>query len=545
MKSPPYPAWLPKAVLYQVFPASFCDSNGDGVGDLNGIIDKLDYISALGCNALWLCPIFDSPFRDAGYDVRDYYRVATRYGSTEDLERLILEAHARNMRILLDFVPGHTSSEHPWFLESCKHGRNAYSDRYIWTESTFFNDPEGKKSGSFINGHAERDGNYLANFFYFQPALNYGYADPDPEENWQMPTNHPSVLSLKKDMFSVMRYWLDKGIDGYRVDMAASLVKGSNPELVQQEMVEFWTEVRAWWDRDYPHALLLAEWSDPSQAIEAGFHLDFMIHFNRAGGMKPFRGENSRTILAKNDVSYFDRAGKGSLNSFFDEFSEHRRNIAGKGYLSLPSGNHDLPRYSVGRSVEDLKVIQTFVLTLPQVPTIYYGDEIGMRNLSELPSKEGAYRRTGARTPMQWDSSVRAGFSSAPVEKFYLPLDPSSDRPDAASQLEDSDSLLQHIRRLLALRKSHPALGSEGTFREVSLDTGSNYPLAYLREHDGQSVLIILNPLDQGWKLEFELEGSASAMLLGQGDFNSTTASRHRVDIGPLDSLVLEWSHAV
>ena len=166
------PAWLRNAVFYEIYPSSFADSNGDGIGDINGIRQKLPYVKDLGCNALWLNPCFDSPFRDGGYDVRDYKLVAERYGTNEDLYALFREAHALGIRVLLDLVPGHTSEEHPWFLESGKPDRNEYSDRYVWTDFWI----KGTPGHPYIAGETPRNGAYMLNFFKCQPALNYGWA---------------------------------------------------------------------------------------------------------------------------------------------------------------------------------------------------------------------------------------------------------------------------------------------------------------------------------------------------------------------------------
>ena len=170
------PEWLEKAVFYQIYPQSFKDSNGDGIGDFGGIMEKLDYIRELGCTALWLNPCFMSPFMDGGYDISDYFRTAPRYGTNEDLKRLFEEVHRRGMHILLDLVPGHTSVEHPWFKESCRAEKNAFTDRYVWTDS-IWEEPEG---GSCIRGISERDGSCVVNYFSHQPALNYGYYKPVP-----------------------------------------------------------------------------------------------------------------------------------------------------------------------------------------------------------------------------------------------------------------------------------------------------------------------------------------------------------------------------
>ncbi len=269
----PTPSWLANAVFYEIYPQSFYDTNGDGIGDLPGVIEKLDYIAELGCTAIWLNPCFVSPFGDAGYDVADFYRVAPRYGTNDDLVHLFREAHRRGIKVCLDLVAGHTSAEHPWFKESCRHERNKYSNWYVWTDSIW---DKGTPDMPMINGFAQRDGNFLANFFYFQPALNYGFAQPDPARPWQLPVDHPDVCAVREELKKIIRYWLDLGADGFRVDMAMSLVK-KDPGLV--ETMKLWREVREMFDRDYPNAALMSEWSNPEKAILAGFHVDFMLAF--------------------------------------------------------------------------------------------------------------------------------------------------------------------------------------------------------------------------------------------------------------------------
>ncbi len=218
------PEWLEHAVFYEIYPQSFKDSNADGIGDFGGIAEKLDYIKELGCNAIWMNPCFMSPFGDAGYDVSDYYTAAPRYGTNEDLKKLFEEIHKRDMRILLDLVPGHTSVDHKWFRESMKAGRNEYTDRYIWTNS-IWEEPQGISS---IKGISDRDGCCAVNFFSHQPALNYGYYKPDPGKNWQQSMDSEGAKATREELKNIMRFWLKTGCDGFRVDMAGSLVKNDD-----------------------------------------------------------------------------------------------------------------------------------------------------------------------------------------------------------------------------------------------------------------------------------------------------------------------------
>lgn len=490
----PPPSWLKTAAFYQVYPQSFLDTNGDGIGDLPGIIAKLDYIKSIGCDAIWLNPCFDSPFGDAGYDVRDFYKVASRYGSNDDLENLFQEAHRRGMRVILDLVAGHTSIEHPWFIASAKAKASEYSERYLWTPRVWTTG-----EGPWIAGYAERDGCFQPNFFWFQPALNYGHADPDPKCPWQLPTHHPSCRKTLTEMENVMRYWLERGCDGFRVDMAESLIRGEG-EARQKALQELWHRVRSWWDRDFPEAVLLSEWSCAPEAIDAGFHVDFMIHFRTPAYTSLFRNHNKEHWdFFEKGPSYFNSEAKGDIFSWFEIWNDFHTRTQKRGYISLPTGNHDIPpRLANGRNLDEQKCAVGFLLTLPGVPTIYYGDEIGMNSTDGLASKEGAYNRTGVRTPMQWDGGPNAGFSTATAEKCYLPVPESSVDQNVAQAEQDPHSLLNFVRDLLALRRAHPALGADGEMQPIFEACGnSGYPFIYRRIHSDtpdESFIIVINP---------------------------------------------------
>ncbi|MBN1876268.1 MAG: hypothetical protein JXA33_18735 [Anaerolineae bacterium] len=224
---PPGPEWIHNAVFYQIYPQTFYDSNGDGIGDLQGIIEKLDYVKSLGVDGIWINPFFASPFYDAGYDISDYTQVAPRYGTNEDAKRLFDEAHQRGLKVLFDFVASYTSIEHPWFKASCKQEKNPYSNWYIWTESTWEPAPEAFKD-KFIQGYARRDGQFMRNFYRCQPALNFGFANS--RRPWQLPMDHPDMLALREELIKVVRFWMDMGADGFRADMAGALVKSENIE---------------------------------------------------------------------------------------------------------------------------------------------------------------------------------------------------------------------------------------------------------------------------------------------------------------------------
>ncbi len=479
------PAWLEKTVFYEVYPPSFKDSNGDGIGDLLGVIEKLDYILSIGCTGIWLNPCYASSFMDGGYDITDYYSVDPRYGTNQDLKRLFDEAHQRGMHVLLDLVPGHTSYLHPWFIQSSNPVRNRYTDWYIWTDNVW-EDSAGLRS---VNGMYNRDGNYIVNFFSSQPALNYGFANPD--RSWQKPIDHVAANEVREELKRIIRFWLDMGADGYRVDMAFSLVK-NDPR--HRENIRLWQEVRLMLDTNYPEAAIVSEWSIPTEAIEAGFHMDFYLHFNVVGYNALFRSQkyNGITVVPDFDV-FFGYDGKGDITLFTDEYVHFYEKTKGRGFICFQTGNHDMVRLSDRRSRRQIELAFAFILTMPGVPFIYYEDEIGMRHLHNLPSKEGGYFRTGARTPMQWDHSHNAGFSNALSDKIYLPIDPDSDSPDVRTQDSDCDSLLHTVRRLISLRKSSKAFTASGDFK-VLYAQKNKYPFVYRRSIDKDIFIIAINP---------------------------------------------------
>ncbi len=444
------PNWLNDAVFYEIYPQSFCDSNGDGIGDLQGIVSKLDYVRALVCNALWINPCFDSPFKDAGYDVRDYCRVAPRYGTNEDLYRLFAQAHEKGIRVLLDLVPGHTSEEHPWFLESAKAEPNEYSGRYIWTDFWI----RGIPNHPYIGGETPRNGTYMLNFFKCQPALNYGWREPT--EPWQCGVNDPDALATREALKNVMRFWLERGCDGFRVDMADSLVKEDDEQ--KSCTAAIWREIRQMLDRDYPEAVLVSEWSNPKLSLNAGFHADFYLDHWGNGYHSLLRQTDDGT-----DRSYFKKDADSDIFRFLDDYLPKYEATKDVGAISFFTCNHDTPRLAPRLSERELELAYAVLFTLPGVPFLYYGDEIGMRYLADLPSKEGGYTRTGSRTPMQWDRGPNMGFSAGPAARLYLPVDPSPDAP-CVSEAQGREGLYETVRGILALRHKDPDLKAEGPF---------------------------------------------------------------------------------
>ena len=472
------PAWLKEAIFYEIYPQSFYDSNGDGIGDLPGIVEKLDYIKDLGFNALWINPCFDSPFMDAGYDVKDYYKIAPRYGTNDDARVLFEEAHKRGIRVLLDLVPGHTSDKHKWFRASRRPDRNKYSDRYIWTNDVF-DYPEGFRLQS---GLSDRNGNYVVNFFSSQPALNYGFERQDYP--WQLPPDHPACVATLEEMKNVMRFWLDMGEE-------------------RTGIKRLWQNVRAMLDKEYPDAAILSEWSYAKDAIDAGFHLDFYIHFRSKGYNALFQTDSYDYVDRGEEVKcFFNREGGGNIRAFTDEFMENLAYISGRGHMCMPTGNHDMIRYSHRRTQEEMKVASAFIMLMPSIPFVYYGDEIGLPYMEGLTSKEGGFFRTGSRTPMQWNGGRNRGFSQA-NGALYLPVDPSPKSPDVESQQADANSLLNTVRKFAHLRAAEGELQAVDNLDLVYAEEGE-YPFVFRRG----KFLIAVNPRSEGASAQIAAKGN-------------------------------------
>lgn len=468
------PAWLDNAVFYEIYPQSFNDTNSDGIGDIPGIIEKLDYIKELGCTAIWINPCFESPFGDAGYDVSDYCKVAPRYGTNEDLKHLFDEAHKRDMHVLLDLVPGHTSVEHAWFKESMKAEKNEFTDRYVWTDS-IWEEPTGYGS---LRGISDRDGSCAVNFFSHQPALNYGYYKP--EKSWQQSMDSEGAIATREALKDVMRFWLSMGCDGFRVDMAGSLVKHDEEG---KGTIKLWQNIREFLDEEFPDAAMVSEWGEPDKSLQGGFHMDFLLHF----------GPSHYNDLFRCEYPYFD--GKGDISEFVNKYIESFEKSQHKGLICIPSGNHDMDRLARWIHGDKKKIAFAFLMSMPGAPFIYYGDEIGMNYVENLTSVEGGYGRTGSRSPMQWDNSLNAGFSTAPKEKLYIRQDESVDRPVAENQMKDENSLRSEIKKLIQIRKSHKALQSRGEIEFLYAEKNA-YPFAYMRSAGDEKVIVVLNPSD-------------------------------------------------
>ena len=388
------------------------------------------------------------------------------------------------MHILLDLVPGHTSVQHEWFKQSMKAEKNEFTDRYVWTDN-IWESPEGM---GCIRGISDRDGSCAVNFFSHQPALNYGYYKP--ERPWQQSMDDEGPKATLEAMKDVMRFWLQMGADGFRVDMAGSLVKNDEDG---KGTIKLWQNVREFLDREFPDAAMVSEWGEPDKSLQGGFHMDFLLHF----------GPSHYNDLFRCEEPFFSSRGKGDVSAFVEKYLDNYEKSEKKGLMCIPSGNHDMGRLSQEIKGDELKIAFAFLLSMPGAPFIYYGDEIGMKYVEGLTSVEGGYERTGSRTPMQWDDSVNAGFSSAKKEMLYVAQDSDENRPTVKNQAADENSLYNEIKKLIKIRKEHAALLSEGEIEFVAAKKDT-YPLAYVRSSEDEKILVVINPSAEDVTFDFD-----------------------------------------
>lgn len=494
-----YPKWLDNAVIYHIYPSSFKDSDGDGYGDLEGIRSKLDYVKTLGFNTIWISPVFCSMFEDGGYDITDYYKVDPRFGTNTDLENLVKDAHAKGLRICLDLVAGHTSDKHPWFVESANGDRNGhYSDYYIWMDSKD-GKPRNSEKKKWVDCNYPRGARYMKNYYDVQPALNYGYLSPDPSRPWEQSYDAPGPKAVRQELKNIIAFWFDKGVDGFRCDLAWSLVKGDDEEF--HGVRKLWDEIFTWTSANYPDRIFLSEWSSPVESISCGFDIDIIRH--NGCGKTMYRDLVYNTVRAADPETgvyapydcWFDKAGKGRISSFVVPFTQMYEKTLGHGFPCMPTSSHDTWRMNRNQrsDPEELKTMMTFFLTMPWVPIVYYGEEIGMRSMDGVPAVEGSRDRSAERTPMQWGAGPTSGFSTCTPEKLYLPIDPSPTRPTVENEINDANSMYSWTKGLLALRASIPALGNTGDWKYAS-NPNQPYPAVYERSANGEKYLVVINP---------------------------------------------------
>jgi maltose alpha-D-glucosyltransferase/alpha-amylase len=494
-RSPAPPAdgmWYKDAVFYEVYVRGFQDSGGDGNGDLRGLAERLDYLQELGVDCLWLMPIFESPLKDDGYDIADYYKIHPSIGTNEDFEALTGAAHARGIRIIADLVLNHTSDQHPWFQEARRDPASPYRDYYVWSDDDkkypgvriIFKDTE--TSNWSWDPVARRY--YWHRFFSHQPDLNY---------------DNPAV---RREILNVMAYWLDRGIDGFRVDAVPYLFEreGTNCENLP-ETHGFCKEMRRFVDEHYPGTLLLAEanqWPHdllPYFGQGDEFHMAFnfplmprifmAIRREQAWPIIEIMDQMPATPPACQWALFLRNHDELTLEMVTDEDRDYMyREYAKDARMRLNLGIRRRLAPLIDTDRRQFELMHSLLLTLPGSPVLYYGDEIGMGDNIYLGD------RNGVRTPMQWTGDRNAGFSRADPSRLYQPLilDPgySYQAINVEAQLRSPNSLLHWLRGLIRVRKRHPVFG-RGTLRFVPSE--NHRVVAYLREHDGQTVLVANN----------------------------------------------------
>ncbi len=511
-----FETWWKEGVVYQIYPRSFQDSNGDGVGDIPGIISRLDYLQWLGVGAIWLSPIYPSPMFDFGYDVSDYRGVDPLFGALSDMDELISKAHDRGIKVILDMVLNHTSSEHAWFKESSSSRDNPKSDFYIWKDKV-----PGNRRGMPNNWYACFGGRAWT----FEPKRGqyylHSFLAEQPDLNWR---NDEVVEAL----FDDIRFWLEKGVDGFRLDVINAIIKDDmfrdNPGCIGATPRPYDMQ-RHLFDRNRPEAhgklrrfrRMMDEYDDRMLVGE------IMVE-------APGEPEKAASYLGD---------GTNELNLAFDFTllstkwgARQWRRVAQRWYKSMPAegwpcwvlSNHDMPR-AISRfkgSLPKAKLAALFLLTQKGTPFIYYGEELGMSDIrlprskfhDPLGKKYWPFHpgRDPERSPMQWDASTYAGFSE---KRPWLPLGPDHSVRNVEAQKDDPASMLSYYRALLRLR-NHDEVLRLGSHR--FLETSSDDVMAYVREYHGKQRLVLLNFSGKSVAFSLRKSGSENPDVALEGD---------------------------
>ena len=534
--------WYMDAIFYQVYVRAFCDSNGDGSGDLRGLISRLDYLQHLGVDCIWLMPIYQSPLIDDGYDISDYTQIHPDYGTVQDFEDLLSEAQKRGMRVITDLVLNHTSDQHAWFIESRSSRTSLKRDWYVWSDTDqrykgvriIFLDWE--PSNWAYDAHTQQY--YWHRFYTQQPDLNY---------------DNPAVQGA---MLDVMRMWLDKGISGYRADAVPYLFEreGTSCENLP-ETHAYLKELRAYLDAHYPDAILLAEANqlpaDVATYFGSGDEFHMAFHFPvmpqiylglKTGNSLPIRDVLERTpsippncqwctFLRNHDELTLEMVTPEERQFMWEQYAPDPRmriNLGIRRRLA-PLLDNDLRK---------IMLANRLLFSLPGTPIIYYGDEIGMVDNIWLDD------RNGVRTPMQWDSSPNAGFSTS--DSLYSPVidDPvfGYQQVNVTAQESDPDSLLNQMRRLIALHKQFKRVFARGTLR--FFDAHNPAILAFARSYDADTFVIAHNLTDQSVPVSLDLAEFLGRtpvdVLSAESAFPSITDELYTFNLPPFESV---WLH--
>lgn len=477
--------WWKTAVIYQIYPRSFMDANGDGVGDLQGITDRLDYLQWLGVHAIWISPIYPSPMADFGYDIADYTGIDARFGTMADFDKLLQEAHHRGLKVILDLVPNHTSDRHPWFIESKSSKDSPKRDWYIWRDGKADGSPPNNWKSVF-GGNAWEWDDSTQQYYY------HGFLKEQPDLNWWNP-------AVREAMFNVMRFWLDKGVDGFRVDVIWHLIKDrqlrdnpANPDYNESQST--YNQLIPAYSTDQPEVYRIVKLmrkvvDDYENKLIIG---EVYLPLNKL--MAYYGPQNNGVHMPFNFQLLSLPWHAQEIAAAIDQYEGA---LPANGWPNWVLSNHDKPRLASRVGEHQARVAAMLLLTLRGTPTLYYGDEIGMRDVAipaeeqqdpqglNMPEKD--LSRDPCRTPMQWSSAPYAGFSAV---KPWLRVDRRYPRHNVEQQRGNPYSILNLYRELIALRDKEPAL-NRGTYTPVH---ANDQYLAYQRDSpEGDSFFIMLN----------------------------------------------------
>jgi len=518
-----------RRIIYQIYPRSFKDSNGDGIGDLNGISEKLDYLKDLGVDAIWLSPVYQSPMHDFGYDISDYYDIDPIFGNLSDFDSLVKKAHSKGIKMLMDFVPNHTSSEHPWFKESKSSKNNSKRDWYIWKpprkNRTTPNNWLSQFGGSAWELDTKTGEYYLHTFDVSQPDLNW---------------RNPQVV---EEIFNVMRYWIKRGVDGFRVDVAYYLFK--DPFFRDEPHNPAYTDIHIPYDsllHIYTVALpetlnmlkklnnIVNESDDMFMVCEIYTFLHEIINLYKIVNHQSFAPFNFSFISLPWNA--------GEQKKFIDEFDE----LVGHDYFpTYVLGNHDQSRIATKLGEDSSRLAALLQLTLRGIPFIYYGEELGMKDV-EIPEekvkdpmavnmKSYNFGRDPERTPMQWDGSKFGGFSN--VEP-WLPLEQEFKERNVASEEEDKKSFINLYKSVIKLRKTRKSL-QDGKF--IPLDFKNPNILGFLRQEEDEKTLVLANFSEEKQIVELP-KGSWKTVLSTKMDVENRK-EQNQVNLGSTEGIIL------
>lgn len=496
--------WWKEAIVYQIYPRSFKDTDGDGIGDIKGIIEELDYIKSLGVTAIWLNPIYESPNFDNGYDVSDYRAIAKEYGGMEAFDTLLEEMHKRDLKIIMDIVVNHSSWEHPWFKASRSSRDNPYRDYYHWW-------PAEKGKPNYRYSLFDDKGDAWAYDSITDAYYLHYFAKQQPDLNWSNP-------KVKEEVIDILKFWSEKGVDGFRLDAFQFAAKDTTfpkfPEGYEKDFIQYYAMQEGL--HDYLKLMydeVFSKYNVMSVAEGAGRNFKEAHELVDADRNELSMAYAFDAVDLPNKEGYSPKIFKEVFTKWDNEFSE-------KGWISIFLSNHDQARL-VSRFTDDndefravsAKMLHTFLLSMRGTPYLYYGDELGMTNIyfdaieqyddistinnykktiseggdgEAFLKRASKFSRDNGRTPMQWDATEKGGFTSGTP---WLPVNENTKTINVVAQQEDPSSILNHFRAMTALRTSNPVL----IYGDYELLDTEDQIYAYLRSYEGQKVLVVLN----------------------------------------------------